>query len=687
MGKKCVYLRNLTPDDLEYEQSVINAHDEDDLSPPEELLEMYRQLAAMEKEIAALRDAGLLPTPNGDKVEIKLERETSPIDNDTTDDTDWTGSTSITSPSSTVSSDSNELSVHIKDDANVFTTSELSVPVKLITMSFSKHPVSTLDAVSDSTKTLVQHFGWKVTFSRSGIRIHTTIRSFQDLLQFATTSLRTVLASEPTHPLSGVTGREGTMMITKTKVMSNFGSQLVKVLRSAYRDEHRTNTMIPPRTSFNSLTSDATFYNANMTKILVENVLEVYLACTYSTFPIIHHSIARQLVNHRDPISNPVVCSLVACVLRWNCPHALRNHFLNQMRSQSIADSLYERARDLMNDTMFDEPDIASFITLFYNSQHAMANLQLKKAWHLRGLAFSMANVMIQTRYRGMTSSTLGQQPVPSVTAAEWETFKRIQWVNLTIEGGLAHCILHEASIPQDVIRQHLDDIGLPQPVADETDHTRRSVVAMSSLFHCTKIPFTQIHTDSDSDQIALREIAEAETNIRAWYHSVPEELRLPTYDTLTPDEVAGISTASSDQFSIYLSIQYHYMIIRIHEHFLPDATSTEPSASLRSQLICMRCAHLTTAMFKNLARTFTCHFYVHMLFKTCDVHYRNTKSQDPAIRKEAERDLASSLNVARTTFFYRGKERESGGGNLLGFVKSLEENVNQMLEELGIKY
>lgn len=679
MGKKCVYLRNLTPGDQAYEQSFQSTNEID--LQPEEVLEIYRQLDVMENEIAALRKTGRFP-PVPKAVEIKIERELSPSDSDTT--TDSTCSTSLTDPS-VIDSPMSE-TVSVKDEnLDIIKTNDQSLPIAPLFSSDRSSFISTLDAVSNSADMLVHTFGWRLTFSRSAIQINTTIRSFHDLHNFATAGLRAALTAESLRPPPTILGPESSMVFTRNKVMHNFMDQLSHVLKTGFKNDSHTSS---PSTKYQSdsltripsPTMDAALFVASITKTTIDNVLEVYLACSYSSFPVIHPNVLSQLYKEDNPLASPAICIITACALNMTCSHIKRNSIVASLRSRDLARIMFERTRQILDDSMFDEPDLTNFIAVSFSSQFSISVLLLKKSWHFRGLAYRMGNLMIHTRYRAMTHLPPDRHrpPPPPVSLEEWETFKRAHWITTAIEIGLNNLHIYDPRIPSGTLSHMITEIGVPTPLPDEISHSRRAVLAIAHLLSSSRIHMPVKQTD----QSTLRDILEAESNLRSWYESLPEDLRMPTYATATDDDIERFRSTQFDQITSHVALQYHCMVICIHEHFLPEdpAEVVTSPAVIRSREVCTRCAEIMTAVLENFVQNPPCLLYMPSILKSCDVHYRNMQSADPVVARRGRLGMKVNLHVARSTLFKPSKMEVSND-----FIKMLEMRMNEMLKKLRI--
>ncbi|RUS22263.1 hypothetical protein BC937DRAFT_89866 [Endogone sp. FLAS-F59071] len=639
-GKRCVYVQNLKPEDQKEGLFFVREDGEEASSPPEDVSEMRRRLQALKSEILALQRANILPRGTN-------RSSKSPPD----------------SPAST----SSEITVRrgAADDTSVF-------PIKLIESMFN-------------SPDLLEELGWKINFAQSGIQIQTNVHNFQDLLDFVTTSLRTLVVSEPLHPLATVHENENSMTVAKTHVVSKFESKLIESMQRGFQTNSRdvvTITYSPIITSLSSL---------SIAKVFMDSILEVYFTEFYQHIPVIHCSVIPLLYDHSDPMSSPVLCVFAANVLRW-CQDTKKfpTSLVNYIQTPSVCIYLFQQACNILNDSVLDEPSFNNFVALSLCNNWAMITMQVKKAWHFRSLAFRMAPVLVQARYQAMArfssppSSSQHQYyaaPFPPVPRAEWETFKRIFWINVPIELTLREFRVG-ATVAHHVLTSLRTELGIPMPLDDERGLTRRTIYAISAILRCFEIPLPSAYDgDAARDSVPIREIAEAERALRSWYNGIPADLRMVTYDQLQLEDLAGLATADVGHLNLYISLQYHGTMMRIHEQFFPilneDASAFPISpAAQYSHDICTRCARVVTTVFENLSRGFTNHFFMVTLLKACDVHYRNTYSTDPVIRERAKRDLEVTLGLSKKT-------RE--GAPQHKFAETVSGGVDHTMQELGL--
>lgn len=635
-GKSCVYVQNLKPEDQKEGDFFVREDGDETSSPPEDVSEMLRRLQALESEMLTLRRANILPRSSK-----------SPPDSPT----------------------SSEITVRrgAAEDTSVF-------PLKLIESMFN-------------SPDLLEKLGWKINLAQSGIQIQTNVRSFQDLLNFVTTALRTLIVSEPLHPLATVHENENSMTVAKTHVVGQFEGKLAESMQRGFQSYSREVAAIIYSPIIIGLN------NLSIAKVFMDSILEIYFTEFHQYIPVIHRSVIPLLYDYSDPMSSPALCVFAANVLRWcqdtkKLPTSLAEH----IQTSNTCTYLFQRACDILNDSVFEEPSFNNFVALSLCNNWSMIIMQVKRAWHFRGLAFRMAPVLVQTRYQGMARSSFlpSSQPqasFPSVSRAEWETFKRVFWVNVPMELNLRDFRV-DATVAHHVLTSLRTELGMPKPLDDERGHTRRTVYAISAILRCLDIPLPFAYDgDAARDNVPIREITEAERALRSWYNGIPADLRMVTYEQLQLEDLAGLAIADIDHLNLYISLQYHGTMISIHEHFLPtfkknDAGSSDASASpispaaLYSHDICTRCARVVTTVFENLSRGFINHFFIITLLKACDIHFRNTQSADPVIKKRAERDLKVTLSLSRRT-------REDAPQHK--FAETLSGGVNHTVRELGL--
>lgn len=636
-------------------------------APPDSLVEVYQRLAALEEEVALMRRAGTLPPLL--TVTKRLKQCFSNSGSDTEDD-DSTSEMNNSTRSDSLSS-ANELSRR-KGDETIAKTDIITVSAFY----------SRLNSVADTAQALVDTFGWEVTFARSGYQIHTTIHTIQDLLDFATTNLQFIFA-EPMHSLRNISVDDSSRMVIRTKVAGMFVDKLRIALNSK-----RVNDFVK---TYYSPTSTALSYESTLTKSLIDTILQLLSSATSPMSLIVHPSVVPLLYDPRDPMSSPALCILAACMIRIYDSNSFdsnsldRNifdhlgHYTGQPDLYGHCHALFNRAIDLLDESMFDEPNFPGFIAICLCAFYSMGTLSIKKAWTYRGLAFRMTSVMLQTRYRGISHSSFDEGEVrvfPAVTMIEWEIFKRNHWANVLIETVLSQYGIHDSAIPE---RELLELIGeFPMPLDSEDFQRRRMINTMIAMAESIKIALPY---RPGSDRVSLRDITESEAALDAWYSALPADLRLATYTELTPAKIAAMHKIDDlDHPSLALSIQYHVLMIRIHEEFLPEfpptpASSAPCPSSLRSHDICTLCATLITALYESMSTKISLGYFLPALLKACDVHYRNTLSEDPVIRKNAARDLETSLNLAKHV-----KEKMPRD-----LTSSMRNDIYNILEELGL--
>ncbi|RUS16299.1 hypothetical protein BC937DRAFT_91386 [Endogone sp. FLAS-F59071] len=668
LGRQCIYTDDVKPNHQQQPSAQIS-QDSVLSAPvaPDSLIEVYQRLAALEEEVAIMRKAGTLPPLLTLTKSLKQQHHCSYSGSDTEDDDSISGINNSTCSDSL--SPPNELSTRLVGGENIIVDDDFIT----ISTFYSKW-----NTVTDAAQALVNNFGWEVTFARSGFQIHTTIHTIQDLLDFATTNLQLILASEPMRSLGNISEDDGSRMVIRTKAVEIFVDKLRTALNSKLVNDYAK--------AFNPPTLNALSYESTLAKSLIDTILELLLSTTSPLTLIIHPSVVPLLYDPHDPMSSPALCVLAACMIRIHDSNSFDSNFLDRLGHYTDHHDLYghcyalfNRAIDLLDESMFDEPNFTGFVAICLCALYSIGTLCVKKAWTYRGLAFRMASVMIQTRYQGISHSSFHEGEVrvfPAVTIIEWETFKRTHWMNVMIETVLGQYGIHDSAIPEHDLLEMVGEF--PIPLDSENLQRRRMINTMIAMTECMKIA---LPNRSSSDRVSLRDITESEAAVDAWYSALPADLRLATYTELTPAKIAAMHKIDNfDHGSLALSIQYHVLMIRVHEEFLPEfppspASSAPCPNSLRSRDICTLCATLITALYEFMSTKISLGYFLPALLKACDVHYRNTQSEDPVVRENAERNLESSLNIAKLV-------REKMPHDL---TLSVRNDIDKILEELGL--
>ncbi|RUS14263.1 hypothetical protein BC937DRAFT_94083 [Endogone sp. FLAS-F59071] len=686
--RECVYVRHLSPDDIEYEK-LMSEGGENGGDCSEKIFLLHKQLELLENEISKFKATGLALPPES------LQDITS-IDFD--DDYDYDHDQDPASPPSSESSASQ----------NEFPLNYLLPALK-----------ETADVFFRTPDTLARTFDWTVTFMRKGLRINTNIRNFHDILEFLGVALENALTNEsqfisvkipknPSHAQSEI--------FQKSKRTPNkFTSKPIKLFREVVKHE-----LDFPM----SLDFDRSLIALCTTQTLVENLFEVYFTCTNISFPTLHReTFMAKYYDPAHPTSSAFVNALCARVLGWRCPHIINNELLSTLNTPNLAQIFSSRARHYLED-LFDDISFSTFAATTFLAIYCFGSMRFKVAYLYRGHALRLAGTLVSTLY---CDEAIASSPYP-VDLVERETFKRLYWLLsgtewLCMQLNRSHICLEFSAI-ESIHRQ----LGLPKPMPQEDEQTRKGVIFAShflQFLYLAKSTFNAICilapiADNSNEEATARgipaeAIRESEEAVTKWYFNLPEDLQLsmePYLGLTDMKEPTLQSPPPLDLYSIYLTLAFHIASIRVFELFLPEldedtvsentnlgAISLPPTElpwpplklnmpkrteiralpiAEKAQIICTSSAEVITILFEYLRKYNGCHLYLGTLLKACDIHYRNLKSPDTAVAASAYFYLSHSLRHLKEALSY------GGGDELMKFAYLLKKSLSTEADELG---
>ncbi|RUS25033.1 hypothetical protein BC938DRAFT_472725 [Jimgerdemannia flammicorona] len=712
--RECVYVRYLTPDDIEYEKELLDegVDFDDDNNWPEEVLILTEKLEMLEMEVAKFKAQSAVTTVPD--VDIKLDTDSAcSMELSAIRTPEYPGQR--TSPLCLLPSPT--LTDCSSSQSNYY-PSPITTAAPLSPLASWDSLKETADVFFGSTEALLRTFNWTVTIMRKDLRFQTSIHNFRDLVEFLGLAFKNVLMVEPLAD-KAVLSKERYDIVQKSKTPPNFFSKhSFKIMREVLRD---------PSNSARPMSLDTPLISLHVTQAIVETVIDLYFTCTNANFPILHReTFIAKYYDPDHPTSGALINALCARALCWRCQHVTGNDLLSNINIQSLSELFSIRARDFLEES-FDEADFSTLAATSLLALYWMATLRIKLSYLYRGHALRIAGILMSTRYSNEAMATNPN----AVDPAEREMFKRVYWLVSGMEWICTQISEGRAEKPHiEAIHKQL---GIPEPLAIEDPRTRKAIVFVrnfldfvylakniASTICVSTIPdgLNDIVTNDITDNgVSLDALRQCEDSTLAWYRALPVDLQLCTGPHVGLNEVENsLCALQFDECSVYLCLNFHSAHIRIYEQFLPEVQEgrapqpvpleAEASISMleeafwppnpssmrlrpelrglpiaeRAQVICTSSAETVTALFEYLRRNFSCHIHMHVLLKACDIHYRNLKSANPVVVASAQRHLTRSLRYLKETLALRSL------GTEMRFAAAFEKSLDLSIDELGIE-
>lgn len=522
----------------------------------------------------------------------------------------------------------------------------------------------------------LERLNWTLTLRSGGLRIHTHIRTFQDLVNFALANFDYMNSEDPHNPLSTpYLERHNEDELTVTATILTLGDSALYVVRNALI------TQIPP-------TVDLSKSTLNLENTLMNNLVSAYFACTNIILPFFYRpTFDRLFCNKQDPVSLAVVSSLAALAASRHCHHirGLGAHLLPVDVQLRVCEHFARNARDYLGE-VFDEPGFGPMAVLTALAMCKFAFLDITQGWLYINMGLRIAE-QIKLRYLRDGSHDLDD-------LAEREMFRRSFYYILTtgLRFGYFDSTLDSKARTFEINNtlQEARKLGPLTPLPGEDPLPvlyLHQVLCLGDYQFDYRFAEMQYIYSGDSARISARVSVESCTYVEraliTWYHRLPPQLKLTPhlFQYLDASEIA-----QRDPYSIILAMGFYACWLSIHVHFLPplreqDTAGPPSKLALRSLTICVKSANIVTTLATDLHKRFPCKLDPHLLLHACDVHLKTSGANDMRLAAMGKRNLRECLRILKDTI---GVGREVG---LSRYWKEMGVTLKIELNKLGVPY
>ncbi|RUS22090.1 hypothetical protein BC937DRAFT_90421 [Endogone sp. FLAS-F59071] len=517
-----------------------------------------------------------------------------------------------------------------------------------------------------------ERLNWTLTLRSGGLRIHTHIRTFQDLVNFALTNFDHMNSEDPHNPLSApYLERHNEDGLTVTTSILTLGDSAVVVITNAL------STQIPP-------TIDLSKSALNLENSLMNHLVSAYFACTNVILPFFYRpTFDRLFCDKQDPGSLAVVSSLAAFAASRHCNHVcgLGAHLLPIDLQLRASEHFARNARDYLGE-VFDEPGFGPMTALCALAQYKFSSLDITQGWLYINMGLRMAE-QIKLRYLRGGSHDLDD-------LAEREMFKRSFYYVLTT--GLRFGLFGPTLDPKartlkiNYTLQEARKLGPPTPLPGEDPlpvlYYRQLLCLSDYQFDYRFTEMQRIRGDT-SARVSVESCTYIEHALITWYNRLPPQLKLTPhlFQYLDASEIA-----QRDPYTINLAMGFYACWLSIHVHFLPplreqDTADPPSKLALRSLTICVKSANIVTTLATYLHKHFPCKLDPHLLLHACDVHLKTSGANDVRLAAVGKRNLRECLRILKEAI---GVGREVG---LSRYWKEMGVMLRIELNKLGVRF
>ncbi|RUS27939.1 hypothetical protein BC938DRAFT_482544, partial [Jimgerdemannia flammicorona] len=511
----------------------------------------------------------------------------------------------------------------------------------------------------------IERLNWKLTLRSSGIRIHTKIHSFQDLVAFALSNFDHMNSEDPVNPLSPsyLQRHNVEKMIVTTPVLTLGNSTITVVMDSLLNH---------PGPSITDLVRPVLDYEATLTN----HLLNAYFACTNLVTPLYHQpTFTRLFRNRNDSGSLSLVNAIAALATTRHCDHVrqLGSQVLSVDIQLRVGEHFARQSRDFLGE-VFDEPGFSLMAALGALAQYKLAHLEISQGWLYLNMALQIAEKIRPLYERERNPDDLDGM-------AEREMFKRTFYFILTT--GMRFGFFEDKASSQSPtfkITTALQDArrlgpSTPLPLEDAlpVQYYHHLLSLGDYQFDSHFIEMQQVYTRFHG-QISVDSCTHIERVLTTWYQRLPLQLKLTPhlFQYLDAAEIA-----EHEPYTLSLAITYYACWLNVHTHFLPPIGSAAADAvpnrlMVRSLTICVKSANIVTTLATRLHNKFPCYLDPHMLLHACDVHLRTAQARDVRLAAVGQRNLKECLRILKDSVGV-GKEAGSRYWEKLGDVMQRE--------------
>lgn len=534
---------------------------------------------------------------------------------------------------------------------------------------------------------------WKITIRPDGIRIHTDIRNFQDLVDLTLVNTEHMRPDDPENPLSPTyllrhRGRRPTMHVT----VMNFalGDSSVTIFKRAMA--RRATEPV----------SQVWILQPAIEMEMVQHLYDAYFACQNLLYPLFHRpTFTRLYYDARDPTSSAVICAMCATLTLSQCEHTtplFRRHGLSTEEQRRVAHHFAAKARDLLGE-VFDEPSFGTMMVMGLLLQFVLVSLDVSKVFLYTATSLSVAETLKQS-YTCHPDTTGGED-----ARATREMFKR--GYHFLCVTAAKFRFLQEYDTPYVIAPPRIDlrVLGPPEPLPGEDGPLARCVQWYRHLLELGDYQLADDYVDMHylysklSDRLPLEACVQVETSLFKWWADLPPSFRLTPniFEYVSPEEMAR-----ADFYTLNLTLCFYACWLTVHAHFLPQVQQTGLSAAkssplsamgaesaklaLRSLTVCVRSANIVTAVAEHAHERWPCKFDAHMLLHACDVHHRLSMMDDVRLAAMGRRNLMKSLKIVRESILGGGLVND-GRDHVARYYTCLAEALGGTLKKIGIEF
>ncbi|OZJ02739.1 hypothetical protein BZG36_04673 [Bifiguratus adelaidae] len=667
-GKECVYIRNIAPDDQQYERDLLLKESlpstidevEQTIEEMEAQLNEYRTRAASQRlqpvqgSFASMDTRYKVSNPYCLPI---IQSEASPPTSDHSSPPSLYEGVSSEESATEIESAARVQSETLRERNGRMYASPSSLGGSTSSSLQTQRTMSLDDAMH--LQTFKTGLGWDIQVMDDGLRIQTNIRSYVDLLQQLLYPLRTslqVLLSESKTPPSSLRFPPNVLHTQNSSIQSSISSGLPQAFQTTVLTKnrrssginHRVSKLLHGRMPEDLGTLPQSSQSAHINDHLTVELVKLHFLCSnIRNSDIDEKYYYNHWFNSQNPTNEPLTCAMVAMAAALPCQHTRRCSALQGLSLDSVCNVYFARSRQLLQDS-FDEYSLRNMIAYLLLARCAWFSLRVKQSHQYRGLALNMAELLLRHEFNHKDAES---------RTVEHEMFVRNYWILLSLD-----LLVKKLSINQHEMSTFVDyigRIGLPIPRLGESNSAVRAVIAQQHIisYRATYDTIIKRILAKNVSEVPLQTITEAEDALYLWYSNIPADFQLPTYLTLAPNQtfMDVLETCSSlDYHAFYLSAQFHSCLLRIHQFFLPDHSnpSKPPSQlALRSQAIALQCANIITDLARIHRRYEWCQYGLNGLFLVINVHHENSKSPNPFIRCEAKKGLELCQQIVERAF------------------------------------
>ncbi|RUP51038.1 hypothetical protein BC936DRAFT_150172 [Jimgerdemannia flammicorona] len=515
---------------------------------------------------------------------------------------------------------------------------------------------------------------WTVLLTRTGLRIDTTIRTINDLVDFTLHSLESIQGNSTRPFLMPPQTDRRVLLATPLYPVVTLETHIRSYVKLALDEwvslTKRTKKDIP------LITDSVWLYKKTISLATVDNLIYNIAACPEFRVPFLHEpSFFRRYEKMKsdgiDPLSWHLVCAICATLSIGKCKH-IKATDKDVIAREQLGASFFVRAEAMIRDR-FDEPDTDTAAAMLFLALYCMIVGNISPAFTFIEHAETMCHALAANYWEEMETSEIievddmkiiavPEDPAEADALISRQVFKRIYVVSIFFS--MLKKSIFTSSIQQNTFP--FPAISKPfMALSDEGPEVRRVLRFFQSVFDVDLMRNDEAFGDvrkiynGQSTEIDLETCNRIEQRLNYWYNSLPSDLKI-TEESFQIIDAQWLLDTKPDRYKVSLATIFHLCWIHLHRHFLPPisraaSSTTAPSSMLplflRSLTICTQSAAIITRLAEYSYIYKSCHFDPHPLMEACDINYRLSTSSDPRLAALGRRHFESGIEIMRKMF------------------------------------